>query len=133
VQAEMLMTTILLTSLTVGGALHRKITTMENGARARRVASPRAQSLLLGIVIGRPSLTRARRVVVIGQETAGGRAPIPRSPKLRGLNLLPRLIIPSLLGLNLLPRLIVPSQVPLLIIPRKIDNYDVVCLVMQCC
>ena len=114
------MTTLLLTSLMAGGAPHRKIIITENGARARRVASPRARSLLLGMVIGHPSLTRVRRVVVIGQETAGGRAPNPRSPKLRGLNLHPRLIIPSLRGLNLRgPRLIVPS--PLLIIPRKND------------
>lgn len=74
-QAERMMTILLLTSLrmiTVGGALHRKII-MEDGARARRVANPRAQSLL-GMVIGRQSLTRARRsLMVIGQEMAGGR------------------------------------------------------------
>ena len=75
-QAERMMTILLLTSLrmiTVGGALHRKII-MEDGARARRVANPRAQRSLLGMVIGRQSLTRARRsLMVIGQEMAGGR------------------------------------------------------------
>ena len=76
-QAERMMTILLLTSLrmiTVGGTLHLKIIIMEIGARAQRVANPRAQRSLLGMVIGRPSLTRARRsLMLIGQEMAGGR------------------------------------------------------------